>query len=48
MFLYHGPIIFFTKNDYNEYPHAAKGNAVLCRAVVTINKLAYVKCGIVY
>lgn len=40
MSLYHGPIIFFTKNDYNDCPHVAEGSASLCMAVVTINKLA--------
>lgn len=48
MFLPHGPIISFTKNDSNEYPHAAEGNAFLCKAVTTINNLAYVKGGTVH
>ena len=32
------------KNHSNDQPHVAEGNDFLCRAVVTINKLAYVKC----
>lgn len=44
--LYHGSIILFKKkNSCNEHPHVAEGNDFLCRAVVTIHKLAYVKCG---
>lgn len=49
--LYHGAIIFLKKkkkNHCNEHPHVAEGNDFLCRAVVTINKLAYVKCGTVH
>lgn len=36
------------KNHCNEHPDAAEGNDFLCRAVVTINKLACVKCGTVH
>lgn len=46
--LYHGATMFLKKNHCNEHPDAAEGNDFLCRAVVTINKLANVKCGTVH
>ena len=47
--LYHGSIIFLKKKNHcNEHPHVAEGSDFLCRAVVTINKLAYVKSDTVH
>lgn len=48
MFLPHGPIISFPKNDSNEYLRVAEGNAFLCKVVATISNLAYVKGGTVH
>lgn len=39
------PLFSLKKNHCNEHPHVAEGNDFLRRAVVTINKLACVKCG---
>lgn len=36
---------FLKKNHYNKHPRVAEGNDFLCRAIATINKLGYVKCG---
>lgn len=42
------PLFSFFKNHYNELPGAAEGSDFLCRAVVTINKQAYIQWGTVH